>query len=63
MTENQIIESASTVGAHCNEDGRWVFEDDEHLVEFVLEILSIDRERRMEDLKEQLNDFLDGFLD
>lgn len=59
MTENKIIETASIVGAHCNDDGRWTFEDDEHLVEFALELIHADREVRDALIKSMISDLLD----
>lgn len=58
MTENQILKAANDVAAHRDEDGRWYFEDDEHLVEFVLEILEMDRAKTAQLFRSKVIDFL-----
>lgn len=59
MTENQVVEAAEAIGAQQDADGRWYFEDDEHLVDFALEIISQDRARSGALLKRKISDFLD----
>lgn len=58
MTENQILKAASDVAAYRDEDGRWLFVDDEHLVEFVLEILELDRAKTAQLFRRKVIDFL-----
>ena len=60
MTENNVVDMAESVGAQRAADGGWYFEDDEHLVEFALEIIQNERDWICDRLKVQIHDLVNG---